>query len=1254
MKKNIGLLMVLIMLISVTVGSAGGTGATDTQSENVKEYKKTLNIVAPDPVIKTCLDHDVLSISGYNFIIKPSVPMLPVKTVSLVIPQSAKIKSIKVLSSTKEKMCGDYNILPVQELVPISRNTPVAFTPKNPSIYASSNPYPGKLIEYAGEGNLRDYRILNINVYPLQYNPAGKKVTYYNNIEIEVTYTAPPAKTEKTEDDEFSNMVKAMVSNPEDVDTLYITTTESTSSEILENKNVDYVIITSDALTNEFQTLVDHKIDRGLSAEVVNLSWITTEYIGNDTQEQIRNFIKDAKVTWGTKWVLLGGDTSVIPNRFAYSNFQSQNEFIPTDLYFSDLDGTWDANGNGIYGEVADNIDFYPDVIVGRAPSDTTGEVNTFVSKTIAYEQAPSDYVTSALFMAEYLDTLTDGGIAKDIIEDESIPDHYSVTKLYESIGNLNRTNAMTELNKGYGIINHVGHGNVGVIGTGPDALYNFNMDSLVNSPNNSIFYSLSCLSNAFEQDSFSEHFVLSQDGGGIAYIGNSRYGWYSQGSPNGPSDLYDREFFKSLFNEGFDHVGETLADSKMPFISNSQSGDTVYRWIQYSLNLLGDPETKIWTNSIPQPPELSVVADAQARVDVNGNFTVTATVSNLGDETATDVQATVSWIPESGLSAVNSLTQSIGNLTGGNSTTVYWTMDADTTGIYNMMVTAVDSTGNYSNSDTTTTEVTDPLETVTVLPNSASDNIGNDVTTRVTTSDDIYATLSVRKATDYVEMNFLADIPDGSRIYSVIFSYEHHETVDNDVYVEVWNGSAWVRHDGTIRGSDTTDSVDITAEIDTEAEAENSDIRYVCYNAVGRPEYCYLDCAQLSITYTLGAPKPPELSVIVTSPSTVNVNDSFIVDATVSNLGDDTATGVEATVTLPEGLSTTELLSKAAGDIPGGDSVTVSWNVTADSKGTYTITVNASATNVASANGTTIVDVVTPDTEPPVITYITGDTSTTTGDSVDIVVNATDDVGPTSAKIFIDGNMEGSGMTEGPDDTFTHIYTAPADSVASHAYYVMVYDDADNSVTSITHTIIVTDNDAPTADAGPDQTVVVGNEVTFNGSSSSDNIDILSYSWDFNATDGITEDATGETSTYTYSTLGTYTVTLTVTDGAGNNNSDTLIVTVIEEADTIHIASINMSNDTKSAGPNVFTWALATVTVVNSSGSPVSGAQVTGIWSNLTSDSDTATTGTEGKVTVLSDSVKWASGTYTFTVTDLTYDGLAWDGENSIGSITV
>jgi hypothetical protein len=295
MKKIVAILTAMILVMSVTVALAGGAAAKDTQPENVVEYTKTLDIVTPEPVIETYLGYHVPRTHGYNFMTEPSVPMLPVKSFSLVIPQTAEIKSIKVVSSTKEELRGDYDILPAQEPVPTSGNAPVRFTPKNPSIYASSNPYPGKLFEYAGEGNLRDYRILSIFVYPLQYNPAGKKLTFYENINIEVTYTAPPTKPKETKQDEFALMVKALVSNPEDVDTLSTATTTTIAPTVLSPDDRDYVIITDSTLEAEFQVLTDWKNSKGITATTTDVSWITSNYDGVDTQEQIRNFIKDAK-----------------------------------------------------------------------------------------------------------------------------------------------------------------------------------------------------------------------------------------------------------------------------------------------------------------------------------------------------------------------------------------------------------------------------------------------------------------------------------------------------------------------------------------------------------------------------------------------------------------------------------------------------------------------------------------------------------------------------------------------------------------------------------------------------------------------------------------------------------------------------------------------------------------------------------------------------------------------------------------------
>jgi hypothetical protein len=88
-------------------------------------------------------------------------------------------------------------------------------------------------------------------------------------------------------------------------------------------------------------------------------------------------------------------------------------------------------------------------------------------------------------------------------------------------------------------------------------------------------------------------------------------------------------------------------------------------------------------------------------------------------------------------------------------------------------------------------------------------------------------------------------------------------------------------------------------------------------------------------------------------------------------------------------------------------------------------------------------------------------------------------------------------------------------------------------------------DNTKPIANAGPDQAVNGDTQVTLDGSASSDNIGIVSYTWTF--TDVTTKTLTGANPSYTFSAPGVYTITLTVKDGTGNEATDTMLVTVSE-----------------------------------------------------------------------------------------------------------
>ncbi|HUV60702.1 MAG TPA: PKD domain-containing protein, partial [Thermoplasmata archaeon] len=79
---------------------------------------------------------------------------------------------------------------------------------------------------------------------------------------------------------------------------------------------------------------------------------------------------------------------------------------------------------------------------------------------------------------------------------------------------------------------------------------------------------------------------------------------------------------------------------------------------------------------------------------------------------------------------------------------------------------------------------------------------------------------------------------------------------------------------------------------------------------------------------------------------------------------------------------------------------------------------------------------------------------------------------------------------------------------------------------------------------AGTDQTVDVGDEVTFDGSASSDDIGIVNYTWEFTY-DGEEEEMYGEAPKFLFDIAGDYTVTLTVRDAEDKNATDDVTITV-------------------------------------------------------------------------------------------------------------
>jgi len=561
--------------------------------------------------------YDLLKLKDCEFWDKAGEPQLPVSVASVVLPPGATLEKIEVTKVTQEQLEGHYYIIPAQGAIPLSESKQkvVEFTPPRAEIYEAEGFFPDRIFEVRGNGSVGGQEVVNLLIFPVQYSPLEGKVVLYSFIRLRVNYSGETKQMdEQKKTTHFLPMqalLRKRVLNPELIEPVtgkkWREKNKSLAASLLPASDYRYVIITSSLYESAFQPLADWKTKKGVSAKIVQVDWIQANYTGIDLAEKIRNFIKDAWTSWGTEYVLLGGDTDVVPDRtvFAMESGKGANrDDIRCDLYYADLDGSFNADGDGTFGEVEDEVDLYSDVLVGRVPVNTLSEVQTVVNKILTYEKnPPTDYLLKVLYVAEIEQNMpfSDSSVSADYIDEHFIPERFKpATKLYQRLGNENPTTVLAALNQGYHFINHTGHAwynKMRVGGTG-QYIYSSDMDNLSNGNKYGIIYSTGCWPAAIDQNCIAEHFINNPDGGGIAFIGNSRYGWFAPGNPLfGHSDRFNHWFYKSIFCDGIYRLGEVLAAGKMHFIPWSRE-DNIYRWHQYELNLLGDPELPVWTDN--------------------------------------------------------------------------------------------------------------------------------------------------------------------------------------------------------------------------------------------------------------------------------------------------------------------------------------------------------------------------------------------------------------------------------------------------------------------------------------------------------------------------------------------------------------------------------------------------------------------------------------------------------------------------------
>ncbi|MEA3432003.1 MAG: C25 family cysteine peptidase [candidate division WOR-3 bacterium] len=606
--------------------------------------------------------YDIVELKGCNLMDVVGEPMLSVRYMNLIIPAGNKVSRIEFPLANSQNI-GTYNIYPAQPPIPVSSSEPPEWVEPDPLVYSSDEPYPGKLAEVVHEGYFNGNKIVMLAVYPLQWMPSTGELVLYDHIQLRLvlessseTPVYPQIMTEQSYK-LYKSALSSLIANDKDKSAYgyepTVVTPQSAPAEFIlpasSTEIIEYMIITPNALTSSFNSFVEWLWKKGIRAGIITVEDILASYPGVDDAQKVKRCIWKWWQFNSLTYVLLAGDDGIVPFRYGWArnnlNFPPQTRvdsfyIIPTDLYFSDLSGNWDVDGDNRWGEPEDSIDIYPEVYVGRVLVRNMEEVNNWLQRVLNYERNPGNASLMKDVMWSYQeydpDTSHMGGnfINFQFLVNQAIahfPEDYTHYHYYA----MSSTENLSGLNEGYGQVCLYAHGwpdrwttrtwPVSWVFSWPSAgggdLYH------LSNPNKyGVVYSISCMNAMFDKiledvwhcedttiaDGFTDAYT---NGGEAAFLGNSRYGW-SHTSPS-----LHRCFLDVLFNS-------SDLSSKVGYaegISKTLGGS---RYVWYSHNLFGSPETPVWTDV---PPPLTASHPSRLYVDPEITLLLTVTVTSNG-----------------------------------------------------------------------------------------------------------------------------------------------------------------------------------------------------------------------------------------------------------------------------------------------------------------------------------------------------------------------------------------------------------------------------------------------------------------------------------------------------------------------------------------------------------------------------------------------------------------------------------------------
>jgi len=563
-------------------------------------------------------------------------PSLPEFTARIALPTGCAATRIEVADVEYTPVRGRFTVIPAVAPVPLSIEQEVYPVEPDPDIYGSSTPYPQKPVSFEGSSVIMGIPVAYLKVYPVRWNPASRRVDILTDLTLNVTYeisseASTVSRRSIQSELRSQEIVRNSVMNPEAV--------SASGATIVDSKDLtygEYVIITIPDYLSYAQDLADWKTSKGIPTNVYTTTVIQGWYTCCDLLQEIRAFLTDCR-DGGVEYVLIYGDDDRIAGRDAEITTESYTEYPPVDLYWADNNDTapgidrWDSNNNYVWGEYGiDNVDYHPDLWVGRASVNTTGECTIFNNKVYIYEQITTTDFTAPIeerigYTTELLwgDPYWCWGYSGAELISNYVPAAWEEEKCYDYYGDNSVTITRNMINAGPHHLYHASHGSetsFSLPGGSYDTSDFMNQTNISSGGLPAIWNSVSCNIGYldYSEDCMGDAWNNSPNGGGFGAF-NARYGWGDPENPGyGLSEILSRYFYDVMWNDDLYNLGVAHLMGSDEMCPPSDEYDD---WCVKEYNLFGEPELPMWFVDAP-----NLTASHPSSISEATTFTVTVT----------------------------------------------------------------------------------------------------------------------------------------------------------------------------------------------------------------------------------------------------------------------------------------------------------------------------------------------------------------------------------------------------------------------------------------------------------------------------------------------------------------------------------------------------------------------------------------------------------------------------------------------------